>query len=345
MSHEQFEDVIPLYVIGALERSERQALEAHLLTGCRTCRIALEEYRPIAAKLPFALNRVPVTPDLKTKLMESVTAPAALRAGGLAQSTPPPTIQTTVTDEDVRPTRGRSTSWSWFAHPGWAAAALLIVAAGTWYAQSLKWQVDTQIAQRQRIELAFQENSEKLTTLQKIVTQQEETLTSLKEHIASHSGDVGTVQATLASRESEIEALRAELARRDRDTAALRATLAQRDEMLTFLRSPSVRVISLAGLEKAKSAGAFLLFDPDTKKAFFYAFNMPALPSGKTYQLWAILDKPVSAGTFTTDAGQKGRLVVRTVPELARINKFAVSVEPEGGRPQPTGDIYLMGQL
>ena len=35
----------------------------------------------------------------------------------------------------------------------------------------------------------------------------------------------------------------------------------------------------------AKSAGAFILFDPVTKKAWLYAFNLPALPNGKVYQL------------------------------------------------------------
>ncbi|MER3423147.1 MAG: hypothetical protein C4293_07860 [Nitrospiraceae bacterium] len=72
---------------------------------------------------------------------------------------------------------------------------------------------------------------------------------------------------------------------------------------------------------------------------------MPPLPPGKTYQLWAIVDNPISAGTFTTDSGHKSRLVLRSLPDLSRINKFAVSVEPEGGRSQPTGEIYLAGQV
>jgi anti-sigma-K factor RskA len=71
---------------------------------------------------------------------------------------------------------------------------------------------------------------------------------------------------------------------------------------------------------------------------------MPALPPGKTYQLWAIVDKPMSAGTFRTDSGHKSRVVLKDLPDLSRISKFAVSLEPDGGRPQPTGAIYLAGQ-
>jgi anti-sigma-K factor RskA len=135
------------------------------------------------------------------------------------------------------------------------------------------------------------------------------------------------------------------LAQAEKETGGLQRALAQRDEMLTFLRSAHVQVISLAGLEMAKSAGAFLLYDLETKKAFFYAFNMPPLPPGKTYQLWAIIDKPFSAGVFSTDEGHKSRLVIRSLPDLSQVTKFAVSLEPEGGRPQPTGAIYLAGQV
>src|SRR6185295_16265716 len=331
MSHEQFEDAIPLYLVGALDRQERQALEAHLLTGCATCRVTLEEHRPVASKLPFALNRVPVPPQLKRQLMEAVTQPTPMRSPGLAYTGG---MQDAEDSAREYPAADRRSLLTWFAHPGWAAAAVLVLAVTAWYAQSLRSRIDAETSQRQQVEVAFQQNSEKLLALQKQVTQQEETLSSLREHIANHGGDVSAAQAALAKRKTELEALRAQLTQREREAATLRTTLAQRDEMLTLLRSPSVKVVSLAGLQKAKSAGAFLLFDPDTKKAFFYAFNMPPLPKGKTYQLWAILDKPVSAGTFSTDAGQKARLVVRSMQELGQITKFAVSVEPEGGRPQ-----------
>ena len=94
----------------------------------------------------------------------------------------------------------------------------------------------------------------------------------------------------------------------------------------------------------AKSGRRVLLFDPTTKKAWLYAFNLPALPSGKVYQLWAIDDKPVSAGVFGLDAGQKARMFIKNMGEFPRMKKFAVTVEPDGGRPEPTGAIYLIGQ-
>ena len=60
MAHEQFEEAVPLYAIGALESQERLALEAHLLTGCTVCRLALKEYQEVAALLPYGLPAVKV---------------------------------------------------------------------------------------------------------------------------------------------------------------------------------------------------------------------------------------------------------------------------------------------
>jgi anti-sigma-K factor RskA len=341
MSHEQFEEAIPLYVLGALERAERQALEAHLLTGCGACRTAMEEYRPVAAKLPFALAHVPAPPDLKERLLAAIAQPAPARETSLLSGSPP--REPAVGSREAPARRRRFPAW--LCHPAWAAASLLLVALGVWYTQTLRSQLEVHAAQRNRAESAFQDSAQRLATLQRQVAEQEQALAGLRAEMTQRSGDIEEIQAALESRQVEVEKLRAELAGRERELAGLRTALAQRDEMLAFLRSPAVKVISLAGSEKAKAAGALLLFDPETKRAFFYAFNLPPLPGGKTYQLWAILDKPVSAGTFAADVGQKARMIVRGAPELARITKFAVSVEPEGGRPQPTGDIYLLGQL
>jgi anti-sigma-K factor RskA len=37
--------------------------------------------------------------------------------------------------------------------------------------------------------------------------------------------------------------------------------------------------------------------------------------------------------------------MIQSVPDVATIKKFAVSLEPAGGLPQPTGSIYLAGDL
>jgi anti-sigma-K factor RskA len=87
-----------------------------------------------------------------------------------------------------------------------------------------------------------------------------------------------------------------------------------------------------------------LLHDPQTQKVWLYTVNLPECPNGTAYQLWAIQDKPVSLGTFHMDTGESAHLLVKRHPDFARAKKFAISLEPSGGRPQPTGPIYLVSQ-
>ena len=94
----------------------------------------------------------------------------------------------------------------------------------------------------------------------------------------------------------------------------------------------------------AKRAAGVLLYDPQTQKVWLYSVNLPECPPGTTYQLWAIHDKPVSIGTFQMDRGETAHLVVKKVPSFTDAKTFAVSLEPSGGRPQPTGPIYLLSR-
>ena len=75
------------------------------------------------------------------------------------------------------------------------------------------------------------------------------------------------------------------------------------------------------------------------------AANLAALPAGKTYQLWLIPTegKPISAGVFNPDAQGAGTILLPPLPEGVVAKAFAVTVEPSGGVPQPTGPIVLVG--
>jgi anti-sigma-K factor RskA len=74
------------------------------------------------------------------------------------------------------------------------------------------------------------------------------------------------------------------------------------------------------------------------------AANLEPLPPDKQYELWVFdKGKPVPAGVF--DADVSGRALFES-PDLAAISaaqNFAVTVEPRGGVPQPTGPIVLVG--
>jgi anti-sigma-K factor RskA len=47
---------------------------------------------------------------------------------------------------------------------------------------------------------------------------------------------------------------------------------------------------------------------------------------------------------FTVDASGTGSLAVRPLPGVASVNAFAVTLEPAGGLPAPSGAMYLLGK-
>lgn len=340
MVHEQFEEAITLYAVGALDRQERQALEAHLLTGCTACRRALKDYQAVAALLPYGLPVATVPSSLTMQVMAAAGYEPARPDEVQTPVQESPTPERLIDREDR--TLPASRSWGFYQT---LALILILVLGGTgWYAVSQRSQLLLETAQRQRLVTALQEETARLAALQRKLTDQEQLVARLQEELTQRVGEISGMRTSLMERETELARVRTKLAQLEQETVILRRVLSQRDELVSFFRSPHVRAITLNGSEMAKSAGALLLFDPESKKTLLYAFNMPLLPAGKTYQLWAIADRPVSVGIFGVDVGRKSRLVVRRIPDLVLITKFTVTLEPAGGRPQPTGAVYLVGQ-
>lgn len=338
MTHEELEEAVPLYAIGALERSERQAIEAHLLSGCAACHAALKDYQTVASLLPFGLT--PATPpnSLKAKIMMAPTPiPGAVEAeqpGGRSSLEPGEWMNHLF--PPITPAR----SWPFRLAMGFAG---LVIVVGGGY---LAWLSYTQTTQRsgeiQQLQAAVQQQTSRVAALQSELQQREQTVGSLKSELEQRRTEVAELRDQLVQREAELDDAHAQLTQNE---SSLQRLARQSEEFSGLFKNPSSKIVSLSGSDMAKSAGAFLLYDPGTKKAWLYAFNLPALPSGKVYQLWAIDDKPVSAGVFGLDTGQKARMLIKNLTDFSRMKKFAVTVEPDGGRPEPTGAIYLIGQI
>ena len=80
-----------------------------------------------------------------------------------------------------------------------------------------------------------------------------------------------------------------------------------------------------------------------SKKVFLEMKNLPAAPSGKQYQLWAIVDgKPVDMGMY--DAGKNAG--IQEMKSVKNAQAFAITLEKAGGNPTPTmEEMYVMGTI
>ena len=76
------------------------------------------------------------------------------------------------------------------------------------------------------------------------------------------------------------------------------------------------------------------------------ANQLPALPADKVYQLWVVpgdQSAPISAGLLAPDASGQATLFFPMPANVPVVAALAVTVEPAGGRPAPTGDKALVG--
>lgn len=127
-----------------------------------------------------------------------------------------------------------------------------------------------------------------------------------------------------------------------RVAVALRAAAAA-EEPLAVLTAPDVRRIDLAGQPAAPAASA-RAFWSRSRGLVITASNLPALPAGRIYQLWFVTAQaPVSAGLLTPDDRGGLTTTLITPSDVPNPTALAVTIEPAGGRPAPTGAMYLVG--
>lgn len=142
----------------------------------------------------------------------------------------------------------------------------------------------------------------------------------------------------------DIAALNSRLHISNQLVTQLRSELRSQESMLAIMTSPESETVELAGQPAAPTAKGRVYLDRESGSAVFAAVNLPALPENKDYQLW-VLDgpRPVDAGILQLDSSGLAIRQIQDIPPEIDLSAFAVTLEPKGGLPQPTGAMYLLG--
>ena len=131
---------------------------------------------------------------------------------------------------------------------------------------------------------------------------------------------------------------------RERDDLSRELAVARRrvDDFV----SPWTKVIAMVG-DETPEANAKVVWDTKANQWAIYIFNLPPPPSDKQYQLWYVTKKAkISAWVFSTDEQGQTVLKLTLPPEaLAGLAATAVTLEPKGGSPHPTGNFYLKASI
>lgn len=128
---------------------------------------------------------------------------------------------------------------------------------------------------------------------------------------------------------------------------ALETEVERKEELLTILEARDVDLILMDGLDVNPTGYGKVVWDKDNGQALLQVANIPRVPTAKEYQLWFVVNnQPISAGVFAVNnPAEDSFFKISEFQQAENTGAFAITLEPEGGSPQPTGDMYLLGSM
>ncbi len=138
----------------------------------------------------------------------------------------------------------------------------------------------------------------------------------------------------------------------DRQLADLRSSMQQLQKQLDDARAAEdlmsahdTVVVALAAQRNMPQGSALVLYNARLG-VMFYEGKLGPAPVGKSYQLWLVpvSGNPISAAVFNPESAQTNAFTMK-FPQGTIAKAFAVTLEPSGGRPQPTGPLVLVGPV
>lgn len=113
------------------------------------------------------------------------------------------------------------------------------------------------------------------------------------------------------------------------------------EKLVSILQDTNTTFVALKGLPISPSSNAKIYWNQNLKEVYLKIENLPAPPTDKQYQLWALKDgKPIDAGVFQVDSS------IQKMKDIEGAQAFAVTLEKKGGSPSPTLEaMYMMGAI
>jgi len=317
------------YVLGTLEDPDREQLSSHLERSCAHCQTELTEARRMWHGVALAAPQVEPRRALRGRVIASVRDPE----------------------------RFRSAWW----HPVAALAALAIaVFVGTEIGAARHVLPPlVQILPAPGIHALERENQALRTALaaanrapaalpapaQRPPAPQAQDNSAALAELSKQRDQLANVQQELAAAQTRAEQLERDLVQYKGLLTTARQRLESPNPAASLLADPNLKVVRLRGTTRDSSAEGHVLVAGGSQ-VMFYGSRLPSLPAGRTYQLWLIRASApaiVSAGVFRPDARQRAMVQFNSAALTSGVTTIAITDEPEGGSPLPTGHKLLVG--
>jgi anti-sigma-K factor RskA len=147
----------------------------------------------------------------------------------------------------------------------------------------------------------------------------------------------------LSRRLAELELSRQQI---EASSFAMKAAAARAQAVLDVLTGPQTVQVELSPSATHPLPHGKAFYNR-ARGLLFYTMNLNSLPPDRTYELWLIptVGKPVDAGIFNTDTQGNGQVILPSLSPGLTAKAFAVTIEPAGGVPAPTGPMVLVGPV
>lgn len=339
--NEQIEELLAVYVLGGLSPEEEAEVEAYIAQNPHAATL-LEEAYAAAALLPYT------APPLEP----SAQAEAALFAR-IGAARPP---LTTPAAKPARPAPAKPTMWDQLRHffslplvtaVGLGTAVLLLI-----WGLSLNQQVRNLNQDMQQLTAdnsALRTDFDSLSSENLSLTARVAELQAANQTYENQIDDMAQNNAELVAANNNLQAEVGETAVTQTTLEAQIAELQnQLESVLATIPFDSSQVfaVTLPGTEDQPGASAQLVIDPVSNTALLIVDGMPELPNGSVYQVLLIRGtEHETAETFRVDTQGEGVLLVHSTEPLQSFDAVGVSIEPDGGSVQRTGEIVLLGDI
>jgi len=138
-------------------------------------------------------------------------------------------------------------------------------------------------------------------------------------------------------------------ARLDREIVALRASIQDQQKQLDYARSVAhlleakdTLTVSLAPMPGMPQGAVKVMYNEKMGMLMYDGWIEPP-PQDKSYQLWVLPmeGQPISVGVVNPATSDTAHWLTK-VPEGVTAKTIAITLEPAGGMPQPTGPMVLV---
>ncbi len=353
MTHETFREMLPLYVVGALDGDELHNFEQYIAENRERCTSELAEYQAVADQIALAAPSAKPSPNVYDRIAAAIDGGKRPQPASAATPQAAPAVRTKQPGFNLGALIVRLVPWA-------AAAALAVVL--------MNLNTQLQIVTRQ-----LQGTTDSYNNLLAKDKEQQGGLAELNSRLEAQSKEFNEKadqrRTKNIEQQHDLDALRAankqladekdgllraadrmreQLEQQNLQTAALQKKMDEETSSLDLFMDPSTRMAPLVDPKGESKAVAKVYWNGGRKAGFLVVSNCSPVQQsqGKCLELWAICgsEPPVAAGIGWTDDSGHGEFRVKLAKDMACIDKFAVTVERAGGVPAPEGSIVLAGQ-